>query len=196
MAEFPDWFTKTALPFFARNLAPYAGQPIKFLQLGAYTGDATEWLFEHILTHPGSVLYDVDTWNGSDERAHGGLDWSAVESHYLERHQDKIDAGRLIRFKGTTDEFFSGEMGRQLFHFIYVDADHEAAQVLKDGLNAMYRVPPGGIVAFDDFLWTSGKGLWADPKPAVEALWTCHTNTFNLLDKGYQIWLRKNKEEK
>ena len=192
MTEYPNWFKKgRADVYFHRNLGAYAGQPIKCLQLGAYTGDATEWLFANILTHPDAILYDVDTWGGSDEPAHHKLDWTSVESRYLERHQDKIDSGKLIRFKGTTDEFFMSDQGAQQFNFIYVDADHAAASVLKDGLNSIYRVPPGGIVAFDDYVWTLGKGLWADPKPAVDAIYTCHSNQFDLIDSGLQVWLKK-----
>lgn len=195
--KYVNWFTRgRADTYFARNLSPYVGQPLKCLQLGAYTGDATEWLFEHVLTHPDARLYDVDTWEGSDEPEHKQIDWNSVEQTYDKRHQDKIDSGRLIKFKGTTDEFFSSPQGMQQFHFIYIDADHEAASVLKDGLNAIYRVPEGGIVAFDDYMWTQGKGLWADPKPAVDAIYNCHSNSFDLLDTGLQVWLRKKVTQK
>lgn len=190
--EYPNWFTRgKADVYFYRNLGGYAGQPLKCLQLGAYTGDATEWLFDNVLTHPDSRLYDIDTWGGSDEAAHKELDWQSVEERYLERHQEKIDSGRLIRFKGTTDEFFSSPQGMQQFHFIYVDADHRASSVLKDGLNAIYRVPSGGIVAFDDYLWTQGKGQHLDPKPAVDAIYACYVDKLDMIDSGVQVWFRK-----
>lgn len=190
--EFPNFFKAVGAPnFFARNLLPYKDQPIKCLQIGAYTGDATQWIFDNIMGHPEASLTDVDPWTGSDEPAHHKLDWKSVEEIYLERHQDKIDSGKLKVFKGTSDDFFQSEDGRQGFHFIYIDGDHEAAQVLKDGLNAIYRVGIGGIVAFDDYRWTSGKGLWADPKPAIEAIWQCHSNKFQLIDKGEQVWLKR-----
>lgn len=193
MAEgYPNFFLKVgADKFFARNLGGYVGQPIHCLQIGAYTGDATEWLLDNILTHPESTLTDVDPWTGSDEPVHHQLDWKGVEETYLERHQKNIDSGKLKVFKGTSDDFYSSEEGKRGFHFIYVDGNHEAAQVLKDGLNAIYRVGIGGIVAFDDYLWTLGKGLWADPKPAIDAIWLCHSNKFELIDKGEQIWLRR-----
>lgn len=192
MSEYPNWFIRGAANlYFERNLKPYAGQPLKCLQLGAYTGDATEWLFSNVLTHPESILYDVDTWGGSDEPEHKTLDWKSVEATYLNRHQDKIDSGRLIQFKGTTDEFFASKQGMQQFHFIYVDADHKASSVLKDGLNAIHRVPTGGIVAFDDYLWTQGKGIHLDPKPAVDGIRLCYQDTFDVIDTGVQVWLRK-----
>lgn len=193
MAEgYPNFFKNVgAAAFFARNLGPYKDQPIRCLQIGAYTGDATEWMLENVLGHDEAVLYDVDPWTGSDEPVHHELDWKSVEDTYLERHKGAIASGKLKVCKMTSDEFFSSDEGRQGFHFIYVDGNHEAAQVLKDGLNAIYRVGVGGIVAFDDYLWTLGKGLWADPKPAIDAIWVCHSNKFEIIDRGQQIWLKR-----
>lgn len=195
MTEYPNWFIRgSANLYFERNLKPYAGLPLKLLQLGAYTGDATQWLFDNVLTHPDSLLIDVDTWGGSDEPEHKSLDWRSVEETYTERHREKIDSGKLVKFKGTTDEFFSSPTGMQQFNFIYVDADHRASSVLKDGLNSMYRVPPGGVVAFDDYLWTQGKGLHLDPKPAIDALRLCYQDKFDVLDSGVQVWLKRKKD--
>jgi hypothetical protein len=104
---------------------------------------------------------------------------------------DFLQIGRLKVFKGTSDEFFSSDEGKRGFHFIYIDGNHEAAQVLKDGLNAIYRTGIGGIVAFDDYMWTLGKGLWADPKPAVDAIYYCHSNKLEVIDKGVQVWLKR-----
>lgn len=193
MAEgYPNFFKNVgAAAFFTRNLGPYKNQPIRCLQIGAYTGDATEWMLNNVLQHDDAILYDVDPWTGSDEPVHHELDWKSVEATYLERHQSSIDSGKLKVRKMTSDEFFSSDEGRQGFHFIYVDGNHEAAQVLKDGLNAIYRVGVGGIVAFDDYLWTLGKGLWADPKPAIDAIWVCHSNKFEIIDRGQQIWLKR-----
>lgn len=190
MTQYPNWFKVAAIHYFNKNLVSLKDKPLKCLQLGAYTGDATEWLFENVLTHPDSVLIDVDTWEGSDELLHKSMDWSSVEDVYTSRHQDKIDSGRLKKFKGTTDDFFQSEEGSQTFDFIYVDADHEASSTLKDGLNALYRVSPGGLLVFDDYTWTSGKGSWADPKPAIDAILTCYPHITTILDIGAQVWLR------
>lgn len=190
MSEYPNWFSVTADKYFIKHLLPLAKNPLKCLQLGAYTGDATEWLFENALIHPESTLIDVDTWEGSNENLHRAMDWTSVEEVYTTRHQHILDSGKLKKYKGTTDDFFQSADGQQRFDFIYVDADHEAASVLKDGLNAMYRLNPGGILAFDDYTWSSGKGLWADPKPAVDAILNCYHHKITILDIGAQVWLR------
>jgi predicted O-methyltransferase YrrM len=180
-----------AIKYFEKNLLQYSEIPLKCLQLGAYTGDATEWLLSKALLHPDSTLIDVDTWEGSDEPEHKTFDWASVESVYLAKHQDKIDSGKLKTFKGTTDSFFESSEGEQLFDFIYVDADHEAASVLKDGLNSIYRLKVGGIIAFDDYVWSARKGAWADPKSAIDAILVCYSHKFKVIDIGLQVWLQK-----
>ena len=188
---YPSWFNMGAIKYFEKNLLQYSEIPLKCLQLGAYTGDATEWLLSKALLHPDSTLIDVDTWEGSNEPEHKTFDWASVESVYLTKHQDKIDSGKLKTFKGTTDSFFESSEGEQLFDFIYVDADHEAASVLKDGLNSIYRLKVGGIIAFDDYVWSARKAPWADPKPAIDAILVCYSHKFKVIDIGLQVWLQK-----
>lgn len=194
--DYPNWFKASASGYFQKNLVGYANTPLRSLQLGAYTGDATEWMFENVLLHPDSSLVDVDTWAGSDEPEHKKFDWTSVESVYLSRHQNKIDSGRLTRFKGTTDSFFETGEGDELFDFIYVDADHEAASVLRDGLNSIYRLKVGGVIAFDDYKWSAHKGAWADPKPAIDAIMACYSHKFKILDIGLQVWMQKTEDLK
>ena len=83
---YPDWFTQTAKPNFEKHLAHLAGQDdLSFLQLGAFTGDASVWLADNILTGKYNLLIDVDTWQGSDESAHKTMDFSDVYKTYLEK---------------------------------------------------------------------------------------------------------------
>jgi predicted O-methyltransferase YrrM len=189
--EFPNWFKAGgADDFFARNLMHLAGHPVQMLQIGAYTGDATQWLFDNVLTHPDSSLVDVDPWTGSGEEAHEPLDWSAVESYYDNRNAIPLASGRLTKARCTSDEFFA-QHGGSTFDFIYVDGDHKAASVLIDGIHAIRCIRPGGIVAFDDYMWTSGRGPTFEPKPAIDAIRTCFADELELIDSGLQVWLKR-----
>ncbi len=79
--EFPNWFKGVQADLtFAKNLESLRGKPIRALQIGAYTGDATEWLLQNLInSHPDSVLIDVDPWTGADEPAHPQMNWNSVE---------------------------------------------------------------------------------------------------------------------
>ena len=70
VAEYPNWFEQTAQYNFEAFLTPLAGKDdLRFLQLGAYTGDASVWMAQNILTGSDCILIDVDTWEGSQEEA-------------------------------------------------------------------------------------------------------------------------------
>ncbi len=192
MTEYPNWFLKGGAQLnFAKHLPPLAGKPLKALQIGAYTGDATVWMFEKTLTHPESLLVDVDTWAGSDEKEHKNMDWQSVETVYDSRTKGYVSRGQLEKVKTTSDNFFSSNT--DLYNFIYIDGDHTAASVLKDGLNAIKFLAPFGIIAFDDYLWRSGKGPTYDPYPSIDAILTAFSDDFEILEKGLQVWLKRKK---
>lgn len=173
---------------FSKHLPTYIGKPIKALQIGAYTGDATVWLFENVLTHPESSLTDVDTWEGSDEQAHSLLNWKSVEDTYDSKTTKYAEASSLRKVKSTSDEFFASN--KDIYDFIYVDGDHTAASVLKDGINAIKFLAPGGVIAFDDYMWRSGKGPTYDPYPAIDAILNAFRDQFDIIELGLQVWIR------
>ena len=77
MQVYPNWFEMTAKENFESQLTPLAGKfGLRFLQIGAFTGDASVWLVDNILTQKNSVLEDVDIWTGSDEEEHKDMDRS------------------------------------------------------------------------------------------------------------------------
>ena len=189
---YPNWFLQGGAQHnFAKHLSEFMSKPMSALQIGAYTGDATVWLFDNIIKHnDGSSLVDVDTWEGSDEPEHQDMDWQSVESTYDEKTKEHQDSGKLCKIKSTSDEFFSSN--ESTYDFIYVDGDHTAASVLKDGVNAVKFIKRGGIIAFDDYMWRSGKGQTFDPYPSIDAIMTAFQEDFTIMEVGLQVWLRKN----
>lgn len=191
MTDYPNWFVDgKAVDSFSSFLSKYKYANVEFLQLGAYTGDATKWLFENVLTHPNATLTDVDTWEGSDETAHKSMDWSTVEEVYDEKNKKWLDSGRLIKQKMTTDEFFKSN--QKQFDFVYVDADHQAISALKDGLNGFACLKNGGILAFDDYKW-GGPHMAKEkkPGPGIDAFLVCYANRITILEQNLQVWVKK-----
>jgi predicted O-methyltransferase YrrM len=188
--QFPNWFSVYADRYFERHLTPYAGLPgRRFCQIGAFTGDATCWLLEHVVTDPTSLLVDVDTWEGSDEQVHHTFDWHLVEAVYDQRTQDARNDGRLAKFRGTSQSFFAAT--GEPFDFIYIDGDHTAFAVLNDAVAAYPLLKPGGLLAFDDYLWQSGKTDEHNPQLAIDAFRSIYRDRFDLIDIGQQVWLRR-----
>jgi predicted O-methyltransferase YrrM len=188
MTQFPNWFAGQQYNFEAQ-LAHLSGKPdLRFLQIGAYTGDASVWLCENVLTHPTCVLIDVDTWTGSDERSHQAIDFERVLKYY-EARITKYQ--KVVRLKMTSDKYFAGEIAAK-FDFIYIDGDHTSAQVERDAHSAWKLLKNGGILAFDDYLW--GQDLPPDttPKPAIDNFLSTHTGEYTQLVDSYQVWIQKN----
>lgn len=137
-----NWFEANSGPeYFSKHLAQFKDKPVDFLQIGVFTGNASIWMLENVLTHPDATLTDVDTWLGSVE--HGGMDFRAIEKLY----DSRVD-GRTIKLKTDSDSFF--QSNDRMFDFIYIDGDHSYEQVKKDGENALAVLKPDGIIAFDD----------------------------------------------
>jgi predicted O-methyltransferase YrrM len=188
MMTYPNWFDGQKYNF-ENHLLHLAGQPdLKFLQIGVFTGDASIWLCENILTGEGSYLYDVDTWAGSDEREHDHIDFDKVLEYYDERISVLKSAARL---RMTSDDYFAGNSAIK-FDFIYIDGDHTAEQVSKDAENAWKLLKPGGTMAFDDYLWGKDLSPELTPKPAIDKFLADHTGEYTLLSDDYQVWIRKN----
>ena len=188
VAEFPDWFSAYAKPNFEKYLIPLAGvDNLTFLQLGAYTGDASVWLAENVLTGKHSYLYDVDTWEGSDEEAHESIDFKGVLSQY---HQVVNRFPSIRPYQMTTLKFLL--TSRTLTHdFIYVDADHTAVGVLMDAELSWPLLKPGGILAFDDYQWGAHLPAFKSPKLGIDLFLDRHLGEYEILEQGLQVWLLK-----
>lgn len=188
VTDYPNWFQGIAKDNFEQYLDHFKGQPnLRFLQVGAFTGDASKWLLDNVLTDGSSVLHDVDTWEGSDEGAHHAMDFSDVEKTY----DAKLSVySTAFKHKMASDDFFKKHISN--FDFVYVDADHTADAAYKDGCNSWNVLNQNGILAFDDYLW--GEGLPDQslaPRPGIDKFLDERSGQYHLLYKGAQVWIRK-----
>jgi predicted O-methyltransferase YrrM len=197
-AEFPDWFSAYAKPNFEKYLIPLAGvDNLRFLQLGVYTGDASRWLLDNVLTGKDCRLADVDTWKGSDEEVHKEMDFDDVLNVYIEKV--KFD-DRVSIIKDTTRTYLVKELhsfnlfpksGKGRFDFIYIDADHTAVGVLMDAELSFPLLKPGGLLAFDDYQWGAHLPASKSPKLGIDLFLERHLGEYEILEQGLQVWLRK-----
>lgn len=182
-----------AVKSFERHLLPLQGQYVQCLQIGAFVGHASEWLWQNLLSHNDEAfLVDVDTWRGSDEPAHDEFDWEHVELTYMQRVKQ---AGPAIwKRKMTSDDWFADYGGGYTWDFVYIDGDHHALNALTDGLNAFIDLKVGGILAFDDYEWDLGKGPWYNPRSGINAFILIMSQFIEVLETGSQVWIKKTAE--
>jgi predicted O-methyltransferase YrrM len=186
----PNWFKSTPAEVnFTQYLTEFTGKKnLKFLQLGAFAGDASVWLMNNILTHKTSHLTDVDTWQGSDEQAHEVLNFSDVELVY----NTKTSAYKNItKFKGTTLIYLK-RAPLEHYDFIYVDADHTAVGVLLDAELSWLSLKSGGVLAFDDYMWRENMDREdLHPQPGINSFLERHQGEWEPILKNWQLWVRK-----
>ena len=194
VTDYPNWFDGYARQAFERWLLNLAGKPdLKFLQIGVFTGDATVWLAENILTSPTSTLIDVDTWKGSpDESVHQAFNWDDVRKTYANK---KSKYENVYVAEGSSATFFA-RVNQSTYDFIYIDGDHTAQAVYADAVNSWKVLKPNGILAFDDYTW--GDGLPDQrfaPKPGINKFLDEMMGEYELLEQGAQVWIRKKQGE-
>jgi predicted O-methyltransferase YrrM len=185
MTNYPNWFSHQE-HVFARHLSKWANKPnLEFLQIGTFTGDASVYLLDEILTNETSTLTDVDTWEGSDEPAHKAMDFQDVFNTY----KKKVSGYNNVKqFHGTSDAFFA--QNEKKFDFIYIDGDHTSKQVLIDAENALRVTNIGGIIAFDDYGWGMQFPIELRPKQAIDQFLYTNKDQLQLLEIDYQVWVR------
>jgi predicted O-methyltransferase YrrM len=183
----PNWFVETdVISIFEENLAEYAGKKLDFLQIGVFTGDASLWLIENILTHPESTLTDVDIWEG--DAGLDGFNWDTAYVAYKKKMANYLDKVTPIQI--TSDDFF--KRNNKTYDIIYIDGDHVASAVLRDAIHAFDCLNDGGLLIFDDyeFGYHAIPSRFA-PKDAIDAFLKIHWFDIEKVYEGRQIWVKK-----
>jgi predicted O-methyltransferase YrrM len=194
-----DWFSK-AIPTWDALLATLA--PSRILEVGAYEGRATCYLIERCGAHRGTEIHCVDTWQGGAE--HDPAAMTAVEARF---DRNVAHAAQATRFPVTVFKIkeasrtalptmiAAGKLG--YFDFVYVDGSHRAADVLSDAVDGFRLLRIGGLLVFDDYLWSPGSpdtdSPLDTPKLAIDAFLTIHLRQVRVM-RGlpiYQIYCEK-----
>lgn len=187
--QFPKWFEdNNTKKDFEDMLAPLKGKKgLKFLQIGVFTGNASRWLLENILTDKDSMLVDVDPWCGNLQHE-SVYDWSEVEAAYDEQVKPHIK--KVHKHKAFSKEWLTQHKDGG-FDFIYIDGDHLPESVTSDAELSWDLLKSGGIMAFDDYEWDHPDGTDKNPKPAIDAFLVKYKDKLEVIRKGWQVWIRK-----
>jgi hypothetical protein len=191
---YPNWFKQIAQDNFEEFLLPLAGKEwLRFLQLGCFTGDASVWMCNNVLTGEHSWLDDVDTWQGApNEPIQEEMDFEDVFNTYL----DKTKGMPIVHSRRTTTEYLldrdDAVMRPSFFDFIYVDAHHTSASAFLDCELSWPLLKSGGLMAIDDYEWQHPDGVEIHaPKLGIHMFLDRHDGEFDTLKVNQQYWLRK-----
>lgn len=176
-----NWFNQTAKHAWDQLIPEL--KPTKVLEVGSYEGASACYLISKIPAKTKFEIHCVDTWEGGIEHKAGGqgyTDMGSVEDRFNHNMKYALsglsDEVKLYKHKGFSDVVLSkfiakGAAGK--FDLVYIDGSHQAPDVLSDAVLGFKLLRIGGVMAFDDYVWsetlTGGPDILRCPKPAIDA---------------------------
>lgn len=162
--------------------------PVRILEVGSWEGRSTLFLLTYFTQ---GHLTAVDTWAGSDEYQYNATqDLRDLEARFDGNLTPFVE--RLTKRKGSSLHVLPQLLDeQQKFDVVYVDGSHVADDVFTDGITAWRLLKQGGVLIFDDFLWTCYPRARANPGWAINLFLKYHAGEYKILNAYYQIILQK-----
>jgi hypothetical protein len=198
-ARFSTDFVSINAPNWRAALADLAGAPeVHGLEVGSFEGRSCTWFFDHVLTHPGSTMTCIDTFDAADQgaRVEAGIDHvidkGTIEARFDANLAAAGHGARVRKLPGRSQDRLR-TLPASSFHFSYIDGSHVTAHVLEDVILTWRLLRPGGVLIVDDYGYRANRSTGADVAPdiALDAFMTCFAGQWREVHRGYQLILRK-----
>ena len=171
--------------------------PVRILEIGAYRGEATAWFLRNLCGHAESRVYAVDTFEGSAE--YTDTNFSKVEQAFQASICATGRQARVVKLKMLSYQALlqlNTEFNRQpYFDVVLIDASHEAADVMMDGVMAFPLLKVGGVMIFDDYKWEKLVQAYYRPKVAIDGFIDVMRPYVRVLKRGWQLLLEKTERQ-
>lgn len=190
------WFDEVVCAEWERLTHSLRDRKLQVLEIGCFEGASTTWILENLMSHPGSTLTSIDTFEGGMEHQDGDkaskYDLASLEDRFRANVAKCGHVEKLEVMKMKSDDALLKLRGRDArFDFIYIDASHVAIDVLNDALMSWQMLNLYGTMVFDDFTW---KGYLEDcynPRIAIQAFLHCATPELKSERVESQMWVTK-----
>lgn len=202
--NFEKHYAFHSIPLWETALESFKGKSnLRYLEIGVGEGESSVWMLEHVLTHPSARMTGIDIFPGDLKKQFlANLKMSGYE------HKVKIITGKSqekLKF-----------LPPDSFDIIYIDGSHMASNVLADAVLSWPLLKNDGFLIFDDYLMSYIKPgperlpeslakdtktripflpLELTPKVAADAFITAHRNNLEIIYRGYQVILKKRKND-
>lgn len=176
-------------------------RPTRILEIGAFEGRSTCYLIERCSPYCIPTVVCVDTWGGGIE--HDASAMGEVEARFdrnIERATAKVSGRAAVRkMKAQSANALARLVadGEDAFDLIYIDGSHQAPDVLTDAVLAYRLLRTGGLMVFDDYLWSmeapGAQDPFNMPKPAIDAFINIFQRKVSVLigPPIYQLYVHK-----
>jgi predicted O-methyltransferase YrrM len=193
-----DWFSRR-IPVWRQLLDQCP--PTRYLEIGSYEGRSACFVIEHCAAQRDVELHCIDTWAGGVEHDAGAM--PQVEARFdanveiaRSRAAHKVEVRKHKALSSTAMIQLLANGHAEYFDAIYIDGSHQAPDVLTDACLAFLLLKVGGIMIFDDYLWSmEAKGrqdFYNMPKPAIDAFMNIYQRKMMVFEAPlYQLYTRK-----
>lgn len=194
-----DWFSRS-IPGWTTILTQLSKRSasLRLLEVGVFEGRSTCWLLENFCKTPEASITVIDSFQGGIE--HQGMELGTLRARFESNIASTGSPARVDVRKGYSLPQLACLVSENTapFDFISIDASHQAPDVLADAVLAFQLLKPGGVMAFDDYLWSPMRPGTENPlllpKAAIDAFTTIFSQKLRILPNFplYQLYIQKN----
>ncbi len=193
-----DWISRFA-GVWKELLARFP--PRRILEIGSYEGRTACFLIDTCAAEREIELHCIDSWAGGIE--HDPASMSDVERRF--DHNLALARSRAVhpvafhKHKALSSPAMVQLLAQgrgESFDLIYVDGSHQASDVLADAVLAFMLLKTGGLMVFDDYLWSEHpvgrQDFYQLPKPAIDAFVNINQRKLRIVGAPlYQLYCQK-----
>jgi predicted O-methyltransferase YrrM len=171
-----DWFLQN-IPVWDALVPRFF--PKRILEIGSYEGRSACYLIEKFGGSGPLEIHCVDTWEGGVEHDRNAM--SAVETRFDKNIQTALqkmlNPQAIVKKHKKLSYMAMAELitieRAATFDVLYIDGSHQAPHVLADAVMGFHLLRNGGLMIFDDYIWSMEPMGSQDPlnmpKPAIDA---------------------------
>jgi predicted O-methyltransferase YrrM len=193
-----DWFSRS-IPGWQFLLSRMVQKTphLRVLEVGVFEGRSTCWLLENFCKTSESSIVAIDSFQGGIE--HESMELGGLKKQFEDNIASVGSSAKVDVRAGISLEQLCRLIAENTpqFDFISVDASHQAADVLGDAILAFQLLKPGGVIAFDDYIWSPVRPGTENPlllpKMAIDAFTTIYSQKLRILPNLplYQLYVQK-----
>lgn len=194
-----DWFSRS-IPSWTLILNKLSERTthLRILEVGVFEGRSTCWLLQNHCKTPESSIVAIDSFQGGIE--HQGMELGTLRKRFEANIATVASPAQVEIREGFSLPQLAKLIakGYQRFDFISIDASHEAPDVLGDAVLGFELLKPGGVMAFDDYIWSPMRPGTENPlllpKAAIDAFTTLFSQKIRIIPNLplYQLYIQKN----
>jgi predicted O-methyltransferase YrrM len=194
-----DWFSRS-IPSWSLILNKLSERTthLRILEVGVFEGRSTCWLLQNHCKTPESSIVAIDSFQGGIE--HQGMELGTLRKRFEANIATVASPAQVEISEGFSLPQLAKLIaeGYQRFDFISIDASHQSPDVLGDAVLGFELLKPGGVMAFDDYIWSPMRPGTENPlllpKAAIDAFTTLFSQKIRIIPNLplYQLYIQKN----